>query len=526
MHRALLSVSNKRGIVEFASTLRQHFDILSTGGTMSVLREAEHTSNTKYKGSLLNVSDICGEFDEMLRGRVKTLHPAVHGGLLARLEHAGDVEDIDRHDIVPISLVCCNLYPFEAHNCVENIDVGGVAMLRAGAKNFERVVTVCDPDDYSWLAQALLEQRFVLTDEQRRSLAAKTFEYTARYDSAVARWMAASASGGDDADDDEPFDRLAADLAADRVQTLRYGENPHQRAAVYRWRGADEPYSVLAGKEMSYNNVIDAESAWDMVDGADVPTVSIVKHATPCGVAQHATSSVLAFDKALASDPVSAFGGILATNCSVDVALVNAIGKLFLEAIVAAHFDDDAIELLKRRKKNLRAIRRNIDGGGQPQQQQQQQQLSFRSIANGFIAQSSDSSGATVDESQWCVVTKCRPSAAQMSDLRFAWRVVKHVKSNGIVIAHDGATVGIGSGQPNRVTSVHLAARFAGDRAQGAVLASDAFFPFADGVELAAKAGITAIIQTGGSIRDQQVIDAANKHNIAMLVTSQRHFRH
>ncbi|HEY63943.1 MAG TPA: bifunctional phosphoribosylaminoimidazolecarboxamide formyltransferase/IMP cyclohydrolase [Caldilineae bacterium] len=503
--RALLSVYDKTGLVEFGRGLVElGFELVASGGTARALSQA---------GLPVTQIDQITGFPEILGGRVKTLHPAVHGGILARRtpEHLAELES---HGITPIDLVACNLYPFvetvrrpdvtEAQ-AVEEIDIGGVTLLRAAAKNFESVTVVCDPADYEGVLNALRSGEVPL--DERRRLALKAFRHTAAYDAAIANWLAGMVEA------DEPMPG-ALNLAAERVQLLRYGENPHQQGALYRWVGASPAFEQLQGKELSYNNIVDLEAAWAMPQEFDEPAVAIIKHTNPSGLAV-ADTLVEAYRLALECDPVSAFGSIIATNREVDLALVEEIGSLFVEVIVAPSYTPEALEWLARRKKNCRVMVAKPGG---------EEDLVIRSVRNGLLAQTPDLRG--VDESKWRVVTKRQPTEAERKSLAFAWIAVKHVKSNAIVFARGTATVGVGAGQMNRVDSVHLAARRAGERAKGAVMASDAFFPFPDGIEVAAEAGVTACIQPGGSIRDEEVIAAADRLGMAMIFTGERHFRH
>ncbi|MCD6288958.1 MAG: bifunctional phosphoribosylaminoimidazolecarboxamide formyltransferase/IMP cyclohydrolase [Anaerolineae bacterium] len=503
--RALLSVYDKTGLVEFGRGLAElGFELVASGGTARILGEA---------GLPVTQVDQVTGFPEILGGRVKTLHPAVHGGILARRtpEHLAELE---KHGITPIDLVACNLYPFvetvrrpdvtEAQ-AVEEIDIGGVALLRAAAKNFESVTVVCDPADYDRVLEAL--RAGDVPADERRWLALKAFRHTAAYDAAIANWL----TGIVEADEPMPG---ALNLAAERVQLLRYGENPHQQGALYRWVGASPTFEQIQGKELSYNNIVDLEAAWAMPQEFDKPAVAIIKHTNPSGLAV-ADTLVEAYKLALECDPISAFGSIVATNREVDLALVEEIGSLFVEVIVAPSYTPDALKWLARHKKNCRVMVAKPGG---------EDGLVMRSVRNGLLAQTPDLRG--VDESKWRVVTKRQPTEAERKSLAFAWIAVKHVKSNAIVFVQGTATVGVGAGQMNRVDSVHLAARRAGDRAKGAVMASDAFFPFPDGIEAAAEAGVTACIQPGGSIRDEQVIEAADRLGMAMIFTGERHFRH
>lgn len=506
--RALLSVSDKTGIVELAQTLAARgVHILSTGGTAKLLRE---------KGiSLTEVSEHTG-FPEMMDGRVKTLHPMIHGGILALRDHPDHVASMQAHGIVTIDLVVVNLYPFEQtvaagaddETVIENIDIGGPAMIRAAAKNHAHVAVVVDPADYA----ALMESPRI-SFSSRQQLAAKAYARTASYDAAIARWFAGE-------------DRLGAWPAywvdAACAQVLRYGENPHQQAAFYVRHNAAPGVATakqLQGKELSYNNINDTDAAFRLVSEFDEPAVAIIKHANPCGVAIGHTL-VEAYGRAFACDQTSAFGGIIAVNRMIDAAFVEALGSLFLEVIIAPAIDDQAQQLLAA-KKNLRVL----ITGDMPSPAHKD--WTIKSVSGGYLVQDSDTS--LVDENALKTVSKRAPSAQEMRDMLFAFTVCKHVKSNAIILARDGATIGIGAGQMSRVDSVRLAcekAAAAGLSTQGCVLASDAFFPFDDNVHHAAKAGVAALIQPGGSIRDGEVFAAADQYEMAMVVTGVRHFNH
>ncbi|MCB9665159.1 MAG: bifunctional phosphoribosylaminoimidazolecarboxamide formyltransferase/IMP cyclohydrolase [Alphaproteobacteria bacterium] len=505
--RALLSVSDKSGLVELARGLAAlGLELVASGGTARALAAAGL--------EVTQVDDITGH-PEILGGRVKTLHPAVHGGILARgtPEH---LAELDAHGIAPVSVVVCNLYPFERTvaaaevtepEAIEQIDIGGVALLRAAAKNFERVSVVCDPSTYGEVLTALQEGRLDL--DARRRLALAAFRHTAAYDTAISGWL----QGRTDPDTELP---PVLALRAERVQVLRYGENSHQRAAIYRFEGQAPAWEQVGGdKELSYNNLADLEAAWGMPAEFSRPAVAIIKHMNPSGLAV-ADDALTAFERALACDPVSAFGGIVAVNRPVDAAFVDAMGKLFVEVLAAPSFTDDALELLGRRKRGCRLMRFTGDAAAPTRM--------VREIHGGLLVQTVDA--LVEDPSEWRVVTARQPTDAERRDLAFAVVAGKHVKSNAIVFCKDEATVGVGAGQMNRVDSVRLAGWRAGDRARGAVLASDAFFPFADGIEAAAEAGITAVVQPGGSIRDDEVVAAADRLGLAMLFTSVRHFRH
>ena len=517
--RALLSVSDKTGLVDVGRALHAlGVEIVSTGGSAQALREAGVP--------VREVSDLTG-FPEIMDGRVKTLHPKIHGGLLSR--RGADDAVMRELAIAPIDLLIVNLYPFAStignagstyEEAIEQIDIGGPAMLRAGAKNHERVTVVCDPADYPDLIETLRHDGGT-SFEQRRRFAARVFAHTARYDGMIADWMSARADG-------EPTEQYppTLHLALRRAQEMRYGENPHQAAALYvdgrATTGTVAGATVLAGKEMSYNNVVDADTALECVKAFDkTPACVIVKHANPCGVAL-GKNSVDAYTRAFACDATSAFGGIIAFNRPIDGALVaQVLASQFVEVLVAPAFDEDALTAL-RKKPNVRAL---ATGEWPPVPGNAQRQM--RSIAGGVLVQDSDID--TLMLSDLKVVTRRVPDAEQLRDLLFAWHVAMFVKSNAIVYAKDGATIGIGAGQMSRVVSVKIAAMKAAEAklsTQGSVMASDAFFPFRDNIDLAAGAGVRTVIQPGGSRRDQEVIDAANEHDMAMVFTGTRHFRH
>lgn len=521
--RALLSVSDKTGLVDLARALvAQNVEILSTGGSARTLREAGLP--------VKEVSDHTG-FPEILDGRVKTLVPWIHGGILGRRDKEEHKAQMQEHGIAPIDLVCVNLYPFaatvasgaDAERCVENIDIGGPAMVRAAAKNFASVAILTDPAQYAGFLEALAQGGTTLAE--RRSWAAAAYTHTAAYDGMISAWFTKQ-EGGTQTEQSLP---PVLTLSGQRDTLLRYGENPHQAAAFYR-DGSNRPGLATArqiqGKALSYNNLNDTDAAFEAVAELDGPSVVIVKHANPCGVASGA-SLVEAWQSALRCDPVSAFGGIVALNRTLDAATAEQISKIFTEVIVAPDADEAAKEILAK-KKNLRLLLT----GGVPDARANG--LAFRSVSGGFLAQSRDNGHVTEDMLR--VVTKRQPSQQEMADLLFAFRVAKHVKSNAVIYAKNQATVGIGAGQMSRVDSARIAARKSEDAAQaageaealtkGSVAASDAFFPFADGLESVVAAGATAVIQPGGSIRDQEVIDAADAAGIAMVFTGMRHFRH
>ncbi len=520
--RALLSVSDKSGLVDFARALGQRgIALVSTGGTKKALSEAGL--------KVADIAELTG-FPEMMDGRVKTLHPKVHGGILAVRDDAAHAASMREHAIAPIDLVVVNLYPFEAtaekgaafEDCIENIDIGGPALVRAAAKNHNDVAVVVDPADYpSVLAEIAAQGGTTL--ELRRRLAAKAYARTSAYDAAIANWFAAQLK------DDSPAWRA---FGGRLVEKLRYGENPHQSAAFYK--SPERRFGVASarqvqGKELSYNNINDTDAAYECAaefDPARTAAVAIIKHANPCGVAE-GKSLLEAYRKALACDPVSAFGGVIALNRPLDAEAARAIVEIFTEVIIAPDASTQAIEIVGG-KKNLRLLL----AGGLPDPRARG--LVFKSVAGGLLVQSRDN--AVADDLALKTVTKRKPTAAELADLKFAFRVAKHVKSNTIVYAKDGATVGIGAGQMSRVDAARIAARKAEDAAKaaklsepltkGSVVASDAFFPFADGLLVAIEAGATAVIQPGGSIRDDEVIAAADKAGIAMVFTGVRHFRH
>jgi len=499
--RAILSLSDKTGLIDLARGLHElGVELIASGGTARAIADAGLP--------VTPVADFTG-FPEILDGRVKTLHPAIHGPILARATAEHQAE-LTAHGLEPIDMVVCNLYPFQQTvarpdvseaEAVENIDIGGVTLLRAGAKNFARVIVLSDPADYDWVLEALAGQGLDL--DQRRQLALKAFRHTAAYDAAISNYFAQQV-------DADPTPEVLT-LTAERVQTLRYGENPHQQAAFYRWPGYQPAFQQLQGKALSYNNLGDLHGAWGVVSEFETPAVAIIKHANPCGLATD-DDLVTAYRKALASDPISAFGSIITVNRTVDLPLVEAIGKLFVEVLAAPEFTPAARERL-RKKKNLRVMQ--ATGAARFP-------LELHTVYGGLLAQTPDD-GFVADLR---VVSQRQPSEKEMADLLFAWRAVKWVKSNAILFAKDRATVGVGAGQMSRVDAVKLAGMKAGERARGAVMASDAFFPFPDGIEEAARLGVTAVIQPGGSIRDEEVIAAANRLGLAMIFTGMRHFRH
>jgi phosphoribosylaminoimidazolecarboxamide formyltransferase/IMP cyclohydrolase len=518
--RALLSVSDKTGLIEFGRFLAGHgVEILSTGGTARALGKAG-----------IDVTEVSGHtgFPEILDGRVKTLHPTIHGGILGRRDVPDHRSAMEKHGIAPIDLLVVNLYPFEttvargadAETCVENIDIGGPAMIRSAAKNHAWVAVVTDPADYAAITEEMAANDGTTTMALRRRLAAKAFARTAAYDAAIAGWF------GERQGETFP-ERLI--LAATRAATLRYGENPHQEAALYV-EGAARPgvarAEQLQGKALSFNNLNDTDAAFELVAEFDEPAIAIIKHANPCGVATAPTLAA-AYRKALSCDPVSAYGGIVAANRVLDQETAAEIAKLFAEVVIAPDYEDEAKAALAA-KKNLRVLKT----GAMPEPTAEG--LTLRSIAGGLLVQTRDK-GRT-PEAALKVVTQRAPTAAETRDLLFAAIVAKHVKSNAIVYVKGGATVGIGAGQMSRVDSARIAAAKAADaaaaagetasRTAGSAVASDAFFPFADGLLAAAAAGATAVIQPGGSKRDGEVIAAADEKGLAMAFTGMRHFRH
>ena len=517
IRQALISVSDKTGVAEFARGLaRFAVTLLATGGTAQLLR----ASGLK----VTEVADYTG-FPQLLDGRVKTLHPKVHAGILARRDVPEHVAALARAAIPPIDLVVVNLYPFSAtvaraectlEQAIEMIDIGGPAMLRSAAKNYEHVAVLTDPADYEAVLREMASAAGALGAETRLRLAQKAFSHTAQYDGAISNYLTAlDGSGGL-----ERFPRRL-NLQFERVQPLRYGENPHQEAAFYRdprpAPGSLAAYRQLQGKELSYNNIADADAAWECVKNFAGPACVIVKHANPCGVAQ-AASLVEAYRNAFATDPTSAFGGIVAFNRELDAVTAQAVAQQFVEVVIAPAIGAEAARALAG-KTNIRVLEVPLAPGAND--------YDFRRVGGGLLVQTPDTDG--VGASGLKVVTRARPSEAQTADLEFAWRVARFVKSNAIVFCGGGRTLGVGAGQMSRVDSARIAAikaEDAGLRLQGSVVASDAFFPFRDGVDLVARAGARAIIQPGGSLRDEEVIAAADEHGIAMIFTGVRHFRH
>lgn len=512
MPRALFSVSNKVGIVDFASSLVDlGWEIVASGGTQKVISDAGVP--------VTGVEQVTGQ-PEMLGGRVKTLHPAIHGGILVR-DRDEDLQELTKYGFAPINMVVCNLYPFtetvgtagvSLQDAVEQIDIGGVALLRASAKNFLRVTTICDPSDYSRIIAEIRASGSV-DMSVRRELAVKAFGHTRDYDTAIHAYLS-----GDEVPriENDTLPKTIS-LSVQQTATLRYGENPHQVAAYYSRNNDASPLGAkqMGGKPLSHINILDADASWRAVSSFADPTVVIVKHLNPTGIAS-AANITEAFAQALASDPLSAFGCVMAVNREVDAAYVEGLGSLFVEGIVAPSFTSEAVEMLNSGRKNCRVLQmpHPFDGTG----------LDIRSVMRGFLVQRFDMGDP--DSATMKTVTNRVPLTDELESLRFAWKVVQHVKSNSIVLVQGKRTVGIGGGLSSRVDAVKLAVEKAGDKARGAVMASDAFFPFPDGIEEAARAGITSVIQPGGSIRDTQVIEVANTHGLAMVFTGTRHFRH
>ena len=516
IQRALISVSDKTGVLAFAQTLRdQGVEILSTGGTAKMLRDAGVV--------VTEVSDYTGS-PEMLDGRVKTLHPKIHGGILGRRDMPEHVAQMQAHDFPPIDLVVVNLYPFRETvarpkvslaDAIENIDIGGPAMVRSAAKNHGSVAVITDPGDYAVVAKEM-SQHGGLSDATRFRLACKAFSHTAEYDGAISNYLTALDS------ENKPGEFPARlNLQFERVQTLRYGENPHQQAAFYRdlkpAPGALANYQQLQGKELSYNNIADADAAWECVKSFSQTACVIIKHANPCGVAI-ADQPLAAYQRALATDTTSAFGGIIAFNREVDAATAEAVTKQFLEVLIAPSYSNSALALLKQ-KTNVRVLSVEFALS--------HHRWDMKRVGGGLLLQSPDS--ALIEARDLKIVSKQKPTSAQLDDMIFAFRVAKFVKSNAIVFCAEGRTLGIGAGQMSRVDSTRLAsmkAQQAGLSLENSVVASDAFFPFRDGVDVIAQAGAKAVIQPGGSMRDDEVIKAADEHGIVMALTGVRHFRH
>ncbi|MDF2524247.1 MAG: phosphoribosylaminoimidazolecarboxamide formyltransferase/IMP cyclohydrolase [Clostridiales bacterium] len=511
--RALISVSDKAGIVELAKELETlGVEIISTGGTSKTLSEAGI--------KVINVTDITG-FPECLDGRVKTLHPKIHGGLLAMRENPEHMKQLKELEIEPIDLVIINLYPFkqtilkghiELEEAIENIDIGGPTMLRAAAKNYQDVVVVVDPKDYDSVLSEFKASGDV-SIKTKFKLAYKVFEHTSHYDTLIAKYLRDKL--------DEEFFPETLSLTFEKVQDMRYGENPHQKAVFYKEVGANigtlTAAKQLHGKELSYNNINDANGAIALLKEFDEPTIVAVKHANPCGVAS-AANIYDAYIKAYESDPVSIFGGIVAANREIDAKTAQEINKIFIEIVIAPSYTEEAVEILTK-KKNIRILELEQITAKLPAGT-----YDMKKVAGGLLVQNIDDE--LMNEVDIKCVSEKKPTEEQMQDLLFALKVVKHTKSNGIAIAKGKQSIGIGPGQTNRVTAVKIAVEYGGEKTRGAVLASDAFFPFPDNIEEAAAAGISAIIQPGGSLKDQESIDTCNKYGIAMILTGMRHFKH
>jgi len=511
VRRAIISVSDKKGLLELGKELNSlGVEIISTGGTASFLKENGIP--------VIEVSEVTG-FPEMLDGRVKTLHPSILGGILADRNNPEHLKQLEEAGIKPIDLVVCNLYPFKEtiskpgvtlEEAIEQIDIGGVTLIRAAAKNHKHVAVIVDPRDYGELIKLLRENESTLSNDFLYKMAQKAFMYTADYDGTIYEYFK---------EETEEFPELLT-LHFEKVFDLRYGENPHQRASFYR--DLDAPEGSLAtakqlhGKELSFNNLLDLDSAWRLVNEFEIPAAVIIKHNNPCGVGIGTTPHE-AYEKAFNSDPLSAFGGIVAFNRPVDEELARSLIENFYEVVAAPAFLEEALEVLTQ-KKNLRII---YMGEHRPKITFKKD---FKRVCGGLLLQDYDNKDITREDLK--VVTERKPTEKEIENLLFAWKVVKHVKSNAIVLARDLGTVGIGAGQMSRIDSVKIAIAKAGERAENSVMASDAFFPFADSIEEAAKAGVSAIIQPGGSIRDQESIEAANRLGLAMVFTGLRHFRH
>jgi phosphoribosylaminoimidazolecarboxamide formyltransferase/IMP cyclohydrolase len=508
--RAIISVSDKSGVVDFARGLKKlNIELFSTGGTKKSLEAA--------RVKIHSISELTG-FPEILDGRVKTLHPAVHGGILARRDLPQHLSQLSQNRIELIDMVVVNLYPFvetvtrakvSLDEALENIDIGGPSMLRSAAKNFSSVLVVVDPGDYDAILQKLRQGNIDLG--YRKRLAQKAFQHVALYDTAIAQYL-----------NEEAFPEEMT-IALKKARSLRYGENPHQQAAFYIEQNVRQRQDGLAsleqlgGPEISFNNLLDLDAALNVLSDFIAPTIAIMKHTNSCGLASH-NDLAEAYRRALTGDPVAAFGGIVASNRIINLATAKEINKSHYDAIVAPGYQKKALELLSR-KESLRLAKI-----APYRPSSSESHLDFRRVRGGLLAQMPDT--LTKPELKPRVVTQRQPSKAELSDLLFAWKAVKGIKSNAIVIAKDKTLLGMGAGQPSRVVSVELALKRAGKRAKNSVLASDAFFPFADGPELAIKQGVTAIIQPGGSVRDKEVIKLANKYNVAMVFTGVRHFRH
>ncbi|MFC4559464.1 bifunctional phosphoribosylaminoimidazolecarboxamide formyltransferase/IMP cyclohydrolase [Virgibacillus kekensis] len=504
--RALISVSDKTNITDFAKKLTElDYEIISTGGTLKAIQEAGVEA--------LPVEQVTGS-PEILNGRVKTLHPVIHGGLLAKRDNDDHMSQLNDLGIDPIDMVVVNLYPFKQtldqsgvteEQIIENIDIGGPTMLRAAAKSFNDVTVVVDPSDYASIIKGLTEGTF--DHSSRKKLAAKVFRHTAQYDALIADYFT-----------DDPFPENYT-VTYEKVQTLRYGENPHQQAAFYKnsrnTAGSLASANQLHGKELSYNNIQDANAALEIIGEYEEPAAVAVKHMNPCGIGLADTLND-AFTRAYKADPISIFGGIVACNRTIDTDVANQLSEIFLEIVIAPEFTKEALDILTK-KKNIRLLELEMDNNRSSYHK-------LTTVKGGALIQDSDQAQITQDN--LTIATEKAPTSAEIADLLFAWKAVRHVKSNAIVLAKDLQTVGIGAGQMNRIGAAEIAIKQADDKAEGSVLASDAFFPMPDTVEAAAKAGVKAIIQPGGSKRDQDSVDMCNKYGIAMVYTGMRHFKH
>ena len=513
IQRALVSVSKKDGLIDFAKGLSEMgVEILSTGGTAKLLKDNGIP--------VIQVSNYTG-FPEIMDGRIKTLHPLIHGGLLGRRDNEKHLEEMKKHGIKPIDMVVVNLYPFEdtiskegvkLDEAIENIDIGGPSMLRSSAKNFQDVAVVVNSDDYEDILAEMEENDGAISYDTKMKLSVKAFKHTARYDSLISKYLESKVEG-------EGFPSIL-NLQFEKITDLRYGENPHQKAAFYENIGLNKgtlsKAKQLRGKELSYNNILDLNAALELAREFDETAAVIIKHTNPCGVAI-GNNLVSAYRKARETDPLSAFGGVIGFNKSVDEETAKEIASTFIEAVIAPDYDESALAILKE-KKNIRLLKLSNF------KEKTEKEYDLRNVSGGLLLQDKDS--VTLNEDNLKVVTNRQPTEKEWSAMRFAWKVAKHVKSNAIIYATENETVGIGAGQMSRVDSSKLAAMKANKPIQGTAMASDAFFPFRDSVDEAAKVGVTAIIQPGGSVKDEEVIAAANEHNIAMVFTGIRHFKH
>ncbi len=513
--RALISVFNKEGIVKFAKELQKsNIEILSTGGTAALLK--------KNKIKVIDVSEYT-KHPEILDGRVKTLHPKIHAGILAVRDNKGHVKEIGKYDINLIDMVVVNLYPFlktiakehvTMQELIKNIDIGGPTMLRSASKNYQHVVSVVDPNDYGMIINELKKNK-TISEKTSRLLAIKCFKHTARYDSTISNYLCDRFNVGE-------FPEII-NLSYNKIQDLRYGENPHQSAAFYREQIVKEACisnaKQLHGKELSFNNILDANDALELIKDFDEPTAAVIKHTNPSGVASRAKIED-AYRLAHQADPMSAFGSVVALNRPCNLAIAKIMKPLFIEVVICPKFENDALKLLKE-KKNIRLLE---TGPLKVGHYGKRYEKDFKKVVGGLLVQTK--TFPKILEKNFKIVTKRKPTKAEINDMIFAWKVNKHVKSNSVLFVKDSVTVGIGAGQMSRVDSSMIAARKAGEKAKDSVMSSDAFFPFRDGIDEAAKAGVKAIIQPGGSIRDQEVIDAANEHGMAMVFTGIRLFKH